>query len=129
MSQLAPPALAVNVTVCAVLTEEAIAAKPALFVPADTITVAGTVTAPLLLARLTKNVPLTAVVLRLTVQLSVPAEVIELLAQVNPLNTGTPVPLKRIKVVVPDDELLVSVSAPVANPAMLGSNWTVRVVV
>jgi hypothetical protein len=112
-----------------VLTEETIAAKPALFVPAGTVTVAGTVTAPLLLARLTKNVPLTAVALRLTVQLSVPAEVIELLVQANPLNTGTPVPLKRIKVVVPEDELLVRVSAPVANPAMLGSNWTVRVAV
>ena len=70
--------------------------------------------------------PLSAVEFRLTVQLSVPAEVIELLAQANPLNTGTPVPLKVIKVVEPEDELLVSVSAPVANPATVGSNYTVN---
>ena len=123
------PALAVNVTVCAVLTVETVAVKLALVAPAATVTLAGTVTAELLLARLTANPPLAAAAFSVTVQLSVPAPVIVPLVQVRPLNTGTPVPLKPIRVDVPLAELLVSVSCPVAAPAVLGSNWTVSVAV
>jgi hypothetical protein len=78
--------------------------------PGATVTVAGTVTAELLLARLTANPPLAAATFSVTVQLSVPAPVIDPLVQLSPLNTGTPVPLRLIKVEVPLKELLVNVS-------------------
>jgi len=83
-----PPALAVNVTVCAVLTAETVAVKLALVDPAPTVTEAGTVTAELLLARLTANPPLGAAALSVTVQLSVPAPVMDPLTQVNPPKIG-----------------------------------------
>lgn len=67
-----PPTLAVSVAVCVVLTEEMLAVKLALVAPAATVTVAGTPTAELLLARLTVRPPLAAAVFRMTVQLSVP---------------------------------------------------------
>ena len=67
-------------------------------------------TAELLLARLTANPPLAAATFSVTVQLSVPAPVIDPLVQLSPLNTGTPVPLRLIKVEVPLKELLVNVS-------------------
>jgi hypothetical protein len=63
------------------------------------------------------------------VQLSVPAPVIEPLAQVSPVSTGTPVPLRLTTVDVPVDELLVSVSDPEVAPAAVGSNFTVSVAV
>ncbi len=53
----------------------------------------------------------------------------EPLPQVSPLSTGTPVPLNAMVVVVPVDELLVSVSEPDAAPATVGSNCTVSVAV
>ena len=103
-------ALAVNVAVCAVVTVVAVAVKLALVAPAATMTVAGTVTAELLLVRLTVKPPLAAAVFRVTLQLSVPAPVIDPLVHLSPLNTGVPVPLRLIKVEVPLKELLVSVS-------------------
>jgi hypothetical protein len=80
-----PLALAVNVTVCAVLTEETVAVKVAVLAFAFTSTEVGTVTALLLLARLTVNPPLYSVPFSVTVQLSLPAPVIELLLQLSPL--------------------------------------------
>ncbi len=124
-----PPALAVNVTVWAVLTEETVAVKLPVVDPEATVTLPGTVTAELLLARLTANPPLAAAVFSVTVQLSVPAAVIDPLVQLNPLNTGTPLPLRLITVDVPLDELLVKVNEPVAAPATVGSNCTVSVAV
>jgi hypothetical protein len=103
--------------------------KLAVVDPAATVTEAGTVTAELLLARLTAKPPLAAAGFRVTVQLSVPAPVIDPLVQLSPLNIGTPVPLRLIKVEVPLDELLVNVSWPVAAPAVAGSNCTVSVAV
>jgi hypothetical protein len=50
-------------------------------------------------------------------------------AQVSPLSTGTPVPLRLTTVDVPVDELLVKVSEPAAAPEVAGSNTTVRVAV
>ena len=97
--------------------------------PPATVTDAGTVTAELLLARLTANTPLAAATFSVTVQLSVPAPVIDPLLQLSPLNTGTPVPLRPIRVELPLEELLVRVSWPVAAPAVLGSNCTVNVAV
>jgi hypothetical protein len=123
------PALAVRVTVSAMLTEETVAVKLALVAPAATVTEAGTVTALLLLARLTANPPLAAAVFSVTVQLSVPAAVIDPLAQLSALSTGTPVPLRLTRVELPLEELLVNVSCPVARPAVAGSNCTVSVAV
>ncbi len=123
------PALAVKVAVCPVLTADTVAVKLPVEAAAATVTLAGTVTAELLLARLTANPPVVAAVFNVTVQLSVPAPVIVPLVQFKALNTGTPVPLKLIRVDVPLAELLVSVSCPVAAPAVPGSNWTVSVAV
>ncbi len=123
------PALAVRVTVTAVLTEETVAVKLPVVAPDATVTLAGTVTALLLLARLTTNPPVAADAFNVTVQLSVPAPVIDPLVQLNPLSTGTPFPLKPITVDVPLEELLVKVSEPVAAPATVGSNCTVKVAV
>ena len=123
------PALAVKVTVCAVLTDDTVAAKLALDAPAATVTELGTVTAELLLARLTVNPPLAAAAFSVTVQLSVPAPVIDPLEQVSALNTGIPVPLRLTTVEDPVEELLVMVSWPVAAPAAVGSNCTVSVAV
>jgi hypothetical protein len=62
-----------------------------------------------------------------TVQLSVPAPVNEPFAQLKPVSTGTPVPLRPITVDVPVEELLVKVSVPEAAPADAGTNCTVSV--
>ncbi len=105
------------------------AVKLALVAPAGTVTVAGTVTFELLLAKLIASPPAPAAAFKVTVQLSVPAPVIDPLAQVKPVNSGTPVPLRPITVDVPVEELLVSVSDPVAAPAAVGSNCTVNVAV
>jgi len=123
------PALALKVTVAAVLTEETVAVKAALAAPTATVTEAGNVTALLLLERLTVNPPVAAAVFSVTVQLSVPAAVTELLVHVRPLKTGVPVPLRLTAVEDPVDELLVKVSEPVAAPAEVGSNCTVSVAV
>jgi hypothetical protein len=85
-----PLALAVNVTVCAVLTDETVAVNVALLAPAATVTVAGTVTAELLLARRTANPLLAAALFNFTVQVSVPAPVIDPLAQLSPVSVGSP---------------------------------------
>jgi hypothetical protein len=124
------PALADSVTVVAVVTEETVAVKLAVDAPAATVTVAGTATSVLLLLpRLTTSPPVAAVVLSVTVQLSVPAPVIEPFAHVNPVSNGTPVPLKPTTVDVPVDELLVRVSDPEISPDVAGSNFTVSVAV
>jgi len=97
--------------------------------PEATVTDAGTVTAELLLAKPTANPPLVAATFSVTVQLSVPAPVIDALLQLKPLNTGTPVPVRLIRVEAPLDELLVKVNEPVSAPAAVGSNCTVSVAV
>ena len=62
-----PPALAVRVTDCAVVTELTVAVNPALVALAGTTTVAGTVTAVLLLLNPTLTPPLPAAELSVTV--------------------------------------------------------------
>ena len=81
-------AFAVSVTVWAVLTAETVAVKLVVAAHAATVMLAGTATAELLLARLTADPPLGAAAHKVTVQLSVPAEVINALAQLNPLKVG-----------------------------------------
>ena len=124
-----PPALAVRVTVVAAVTEFTVAAKLPVFVPPANATLIGTVTAELLLARFTVNPLLEAAAFNVTVQLSLPAPVIELLAQLSPVSTGTPVPLNATAADVPVEELLVRATAPVADPAAVGTNCTVSVAV
>jgi hypothetical protein len=80
------PALAVSVTACADVTDDTVAVNPALVAFAATVTVAGTVTAALLLARLTLKPPLPAAALSVTVQLSLPDPVIDALLQESALN-------------------------------------------
>jgi hypothetical protein len=78
------PCFAVSVTDCEVLTADTAAWKVALLAPEATVTDAGTETALLLLVRSTTNPALGAVDVRLTVQRSLPAPVIEELAQLSP---------------------------------------------
>lgn len=111
------------------LTEETEAVKLAEVAPEATVTEAGTVTAELLLARPTANPPLAAATFRVTVQLSVPAPVIDALLQLKPVNAGAPEPVRVTTVDVPVDELLVKVNDPVSAPAAVGSNCTVSVAV
>jgi len=108
-----PPVLAVRVTDCAVVTEVTVAVNPALVAFAGTTTVAGTVTAVLLLLNPTLTPPLPAAELSVTVQLSLPAPVRDALVQDNEPNvpdTAVPVPLSPISAVPLVDELLLIVS-------------------
>ena len=108
-----PPVLAVRVTDCAVVTEVTVAVNPALVAFAGTTTVAGTVTAVLLLLNPTLTPPLPAAELSVTVQLSLPAPVRDALVQDNELkvpDTAVPVPLSPISAVPLVDELLLIVS-------------------
>jgi hypothetical protein len=99
-----------------------VAEKLAVVAPVATVTEAGTITAELLLARLTRTPPLAEAAFRVTVQLSVPTPVIDPLLQLSPLNVGTPVPVRLIRVEVPLVELLVKVNEPVSAPPVVGSN-------
>jgi hypothetical protein len=116
-----PPAVAVRVAVCAVLTAETVAEKPTLAAPAATVTEDGTVTAVELLDRVTTWPPVGAAAFNVTVQLSVAAPVSEALAQVRLLGIACPVPLRAMVEVVPVEELLVRVTVPLAAPAVVGS--------
>jgi hypothetical protein len=103
--------------------------NPALAVPAGTVNVLGTVTAELLLDRLTVNPPLVAAAVSVTVQASVPAPVMAPLLQDSWLNAAgavVPVPLRGITSVLPVEELLAMVSCPVAAPAVTGLNCTFK---
>ena len=76
--------VAVSVTVCADAMDATFAAKFALVAPEGMVTAAGTLIELLLLARLTVIPALVAAVLMVTVQLSVPAALIEVFAQLSP---------------------------------------------
>jgi hypothetical protein len=126
------PAVAVRVAVCAVVTEAASTEKATPVELAGTVTVAGRVTAASLLERLMLCPPLPAAVLRVTLQASVPAPVIEALVQVSAFNVAgavVPVPLRLITADGLAVELLARVSAPVTAPAAEGSKLTVSVAV
>jgi hypothetical protein len=83
-----PLAVAVRVALCAVVTAEAVAVKPADVAPLATVTDAGTVTALLLLDRFTASPPLPAAEVSVTVQASVAAPVSALPVQESPLSEG-----------------------------------------
>ena len=91
-----PPAFAVSVAACAVLTDAMSATKPALVAVAGTVTDAGTKTEPLLLASATVTPLAGAEPVSTTVQESLSAPVIDTLLQFTELTVGTtevPVPL------------------------------------
>jgi hypothetical protein len=93
------------------------------------VTEDGNETRVLLLARVTLNPPLGAVLLSTTEQASVPEFVIVALLQVRELSAGVvtvPVPLRFITAVGLVEELLFMVSCPVTDPAFVGWNWTLR---
>jgi hypothetical protein len=103
-----PPALAVKVTACAVVTADTVAVNPALVAFAGTVTVAGTATAPLPLPKLTLKPLLPAAVVSVTVQASLPAPVRDGLAQeiaLSTAKTAEPVPALGAFVVLPLDAL------------------------
>jgi hypothetical protein len=107
------PAVAVSVAVCVVPTEDTVTVKVALVALAGTVTVAGIVTAVLLLERFTLSPPLPAAAFSVTVQESLPAPVIDALLQESPLSapaTASPVPLSTITAVAFVEELLVTVN-------------------
>ena len=89
------PWIAVSVTVCDDATVEEFAPKFALAAPEGTDTEAGTVNALLLLARLTEMPALGAAALNVTVQVFVPAPIMDELAQLRPERDGEeePAPL------------------------------------
>jgi hypothetical protein len=103
------PELAVRVTDCALATCETVAVNPALVAFAGMVTVAGTVTAALLLERLMLRPPLAAAEVSVTVQASVPDPVMELVPQESVLNAAgvaVPVPARPMTAEEPDEELL-----------------------
>jgi hypothetical protein len=109
------PALAVIVTGWLATTDDTIAVNPALAAPAGTITVLGTVTAELLLDKLTRNPPLGAAAVSVTVQASVPDPVIDPLLHESALSAAgvavaVPVPVRPITAVPLVEEVLVMVS-------------------
>jgi hypothetical protein len=126
------PEVAVRVAVCAVVTEATATEKAAPVELAGTLTVAGSLTAASLLERFTISPPLGAAVLRVTVQASVPAPLIEPLVQERALSVpgaAVPIPLRLITAFGLVVELLVRVIAPVSEPAVVGSKLTVSVAV
>lgn len=115
--------MAVRVTVCDAVTAATEAENEAVVAPESTETDAGTVTAVLLLARLTTRPVLGAAALSLTEQLSVPAPIMEVLVQLRLESEGVPElePLPCSLVVAEDwldivDRLVVlTVSVPVES--------------
>jgi len=89
--------------------------------PAATVTDAGTVTAALLLARVTARPPVAAAAFRVTVQASIAAPATELLVHVTAVGTGVPVPLRAIVSIGFEDAWVVTVRLPVTAPVAVGA--------
>lgn len=85
----AVPCVAVSVTVCEVVTLDTFAAKVALVAPVGTNTTAGTVTEPLLLAKLTMMPLLGADAVKVTLQESALVPIIDEFAQLKPAKEAT----------------------------------------
>ena len=124
-------ALAFNVAACVVPSDDTIAVNPVLVAFAGTVTVAGTVTAALLLDRLTLRPLLGAAAFRVTVQASVPEPVMDAFLQESALNAAAvvpvvPVPFRVTAAAGLVEDLLAIVNCPVAAPAAAGLNCTFR---
>lgn len=123
------PCVAVSVTVSELVTAAALAVKLALLAPEGTVTEAGTMMALLLLARLTGNPVLGAAALMLTVQLSVPAPIIEELVHVRPDSDAVvePLPCSFTELVAAwavELVIAVTLSSPVVSVVEPGSKRT-----
>jgi hypothetical protein len=96
------------------LTADAVAVNPALVAPAGTVTADGTVTALLLLAKLTVRPPLPAAAFSVTVQGSAANPIRALLVQLSELKVvvlaAAPVPLRLIAIVPLLEALLAIIS-------------------
>ncbi len=126
-----PATLAVNSAICVVLTAVTVAVKLALVAPCATVTVAGTVTALLLLPRSMVTPPAPAAEPSVTVHASVVEPVAEPLAQLSELRGAEPVAVVPAPVMAttnepPTEASLVISKLPVAAPVALGLNWTVN---
>lgn len=97
------------------------AVNSAVVVLAGTVRVEGTLTAALLLDRFTTWPPLGAAELKVTVQTSVPAPVIEALTHEREASGLVPFPCRRTIAVGPD-ELLATLNWPSDDPVEEGSN-------
>jgi hypothetical protein len=108
---LALPYVAVSVAVCEELTAVTVAVKPTLVEPAGTVTLAGTVTAVLLLTRPMAMPPVGAAAVKLAVHVSVPALLMDAWLHEMAFNVGevVPVPL-RLTARFPCEELLAIVN-------------------
>ena len=100
------PAVAVRIAVCAVETCVTLTVNWALLMPVCTSAAGPVVTAGLLLDRATLKPGASAGPLSVSVQRSVPVPPIDALAQVKPINCGSPVPLRATNVVLLAEELL-----------------------
>ncbi len=127
---------AVNCTDCAEVTADTAALKLAVVALAGTVTVAGNVTAPLSLLRLTLCPPLPAAPLNVTVHASVPAPVIDPVLHDNPLTVIAwvaadffPTPCSLTAAVGLVAELLAIVTCPVDVPSVLGLKCTLKLIV
>ena len=83
-----PPALAVRLALCALVTAATVAGKPALEDPGGTAKLPGMLTFELLLASVTLSPPAGAGELSVTVQAAVPGAVTPAGVQESPLATG-----------------------------------------
>jgi hypothetical protein len=104
------PAVAVTTAVCAVETADTFSVNCTLEVFACTIAAVVVTTAALLLEMATLKPAAGAGPLKVSVHWSVPAPLIDALAQVKPVSTGSPVPLSGIFAVPLVDEVLETVN-------------------
>jgi hypothetical protein len=116
------PDVAVTVTVCALVTEDAFAVKAVLVAVAGTVTELGTVTALLLLVMDTLTPPVGAEPDKLTVHESASDPVMVVLLQDTALTDGTTVLPVPLRLTVALGALLEKVSCPVEELALNGSN-------
>jgi len=115
-------AFAVSVTNWALLTEAALAVNVAVEVVAGTVIELGTLTALLLLARLTITPPVGAEPDKVTMHASASDPVIDVLAQDTALTVAGRVVPAPLKPTVTVGALLEIVNCPVTAPALLGLN-------
>ena len=121
------PEFAVRTAICVIVTAATVAVKLALVAPAGTVTVAGAVTALLLLLKSTVTPPAPAAEFSVTVQESGIAPVATTLAQLRELRSAedaaaVPVPVRATTNEPPVAASLVISKLPVAAPVALGLN-------
>jgi hypothetical protein len=107
-----------------------LAENVALLAPAGTVTEDGTFTADELLERLIESPLVEAAALVVTVQVSVPAPLTLVLAQVNALSVAAcfvPLPCKVTEAAAVGEVLVITLSWPLESVLSFGLKWTFRV--